>query len=113
MFILSCQGQYALQKREETGLLAGLWQFPNVAGKLETAQALEEVEKMGLAPVELYRQVERKHIFTHIQWQMRGLYLEVRECRNCGHIMVGTEAPEVCPTCDHPRSYFEVHAENY
>ena len=79
MFILSCQGQYALQKREKTGLLAGLWQFPNVAGKLETAQALEEVEKMGLAPVELYRQVERKHIFTHIQWQMRGLYLEVRE----------------------------------
>ena len=79
VFILSCQGQYALQKREETGLLAGLWQFPNVAGKLETAQALEEVEKMGLVPVELYRQVERKHIFTHIQWQMRGLYLEVRE----------------------------------
>ena len=35
------------------------------------------------------------------------------QCSNCGHIVVGTEAPEVCPTCDHPRSYFEVHAENY
>ena len=35
------------------------------------------------------------------------------ECRNCGHIVVGTMAPEVCPTCNHPQSYFEVHAENY
>ena len=35
------------------------------------------------------------------------------ECRNCGHIVVGTEAPEVCPVCNHPQSYFEVRAENY
>ena len=35
------------------------------------------------------------------------------ECRNCGHIVVGTKAPELCPTCVHPQSYFEVHAENY
>ena len=38
---------------------------------------------------------------------------KVWECRNCGHIVVGTQAPEVCPTCNHPQSYFEVHAENY
>ena len=37
----------------------------------------------------------------------------VWECRNCGHIVVGTKAPEVCPVCDHPQSYFEVRAENY
>ncbi len=35
------------------------------------------------------------------------------ECRNCGHIVVGTEAPKVCPVCNHPQSYFEVHAKNY
>ena len=35
------------------------------------------------------------------------------ECRNCGHIVVGTEAPELCPVCNHPRSYFEIHQENY
>ena len=35
------------------------------------------------------------------------------ECRNCGHIVVGTQAPQVCPTCAHPQSYFEVSAENY
>ncbi len=39
--------------------------------------------------------------------------VKVWECRNCGHLVVGTKAPEVCPTCDHPQSYFEVHAENY
>ena len=37
----------------------------------------------------------------------------VWKCRNCGHIVVGTKAPDVCPTCNHPQSYFEVHAENY
>lgn len=35
------------------------------------------------------------------------------ECRNCGHIVVGTTAPEVCPVCKHPKAYFEVKAENY
>ena len=37
----------------------------------------------------------------------------VYKCRNCGHIVVGTKAPEVCPVCAHPQSYFEIHAENY
>ena len=40
-------------------------------------------------------------------------YKKVWECRNCGHIIVGEKAPEVCPTCNHPQSYFEIHAENY
>ncbi len=77
VFILSCDGQYALEKRPGTGLLAGLWQFPNVPGKLETSDALAVMESLGLMPKELHRQVERSHIFTHIRWEMRGLYLEV------------------------------------
>ena len=39
--------------------------------------------------------------------------VKVWECRNCGHLVVGTKAPKMCPTCAHPQSYFEVHAENY
>ncbi|WP_368044234.1 rubredoxin-like domain-containing protein, partial [uncultured Clostridium sp.] len=35
------------------------------------------------------------------------------ECRNCGHIVVGEKAPEVCPVCAHPQAYFEIHAKNY
>ena len=38
---------------------------------------------------------------------------KVWECRNCGHLVKGKKAPEICPTCAHPKSYFEVHAENY
>ena len=77
VFILSCDGSYALQKRPEKGLLAGLWQFPDCPGKLSMESALQEVERMGLKPREVFRQVERRHIFTHIQWEMNGIYLEV------------------------------------
>ena len=79
MFILSCGGKYALEKRPGKGLLAGLWQFPNVAGHLQMEQALAAVEDMGLKPKQVRRQLERQHIFTHIQWQMRGIYLDIAE----------------------------------
>ena len=79
VFIFRCDGRYALEKRPETGLLAGLWQFPNVSKKLTTEKALQEAEQMGLHPRELLRQVERKHIFTHIQWNMTGIYMDVAE----------------------------------
>lgn len=39
--------------------------------------------------------------------------VHVWECRNCGHLVIGTKAPEVCPVCNHPKSYFEVRQENY
>ena len=79
VFILNCGDKFALEKRPNKGLLAGLWQFPNVSGKLETNAALEKLEQLGLQPAELHRQVERSHIFTHITWQMRGYYLSVKE----------------------------------
>ena len=79
MFILSCNGYYALQKRPDKGLLAGLWQYPNVPGHLDTARALAVVEDWGLHPRDILRESEKKHIFTHIQWNMKGIYLEVAE----------------------------------
>ena len=80
VFILSCDGRFALEKRPARGLLAGLWQFPNVPGHLNTAQALETAERWGLRPRNILRESEKKHIFTHIQWNMKGIYLEVAEC---------------------------------
>ncbi len=77
VLVLSCQGRYALEKRPDSGLLAGLWQFPNTSGHLNTQQLLAFVAEKGLAVKDILRQVERKHIFTHIQWNMRGYYLEV------------------------------------
>lgn len=85
VFILSCDGFYALEKRPDTGLLAGLWQFPNVEGKLELQAALDEVEKMGLKPKGIIRQVERKHVFTHIQWNLSGVYVEIAD-KNSGFV---------------------------
>lgn len=79
VFILRCGEYYALQKRASHGLLADLWQFPNVPGHLATAQTLSAIEAMGLRPREIYREVEKKHIFTHIQWNMKGVYLEVSD----------------------------------
>lgn len=76
VFVCCCDGRYALEKRPATGLLAGLWQFPNVPEKLPIQQALTQAEELGLHPREVLRQVERKHIFTHIQWNMQGIYLE-------------------------------------
>ena len=77
VFILSCDGEYALQKRPDTGLLASLWQFPNCPGKQELQQALELVQQWGLTTKDILRQTERSHIFTHIRWEMRGIYMEV------------------------------------
>ena len=80
VFILSGNGKYALEKRKDKGLLAGLWQFPNVSGKLDTKASLSKVEELCLKPKEIYREVERKHVFTHVEWDMRGLYVEVADC---------------------------------
>ena len=79
VFILRCGDLYALEKRPEAGLLAGLWQFPNVPGTLETGDALAALEKMGVKIREICRRVEKKHIFTHIIWHMNGFYLEAAE----------------------------------
>lgn len=78
VFILKCGDRFALQKRPDHGLLASLWQFPNVPGKLETQQALSQTEQWNLHPKELVRAVSRNHIFTHIQWNMTGYYIEVQ-----------------------------------
>ena len=78
--------------------------FPELAQKF---RAVGEIEKHH---EERYRallsNVEAQEVFKKSS-------VKVWECRNCGHIVVGTEAPEVCPVCAHPQSYFEIHAENY
>lgn len=54
----------------------------------------------------LLHNVEAQEVFEKSE-------VKVWECRNCGHIVVGTSAPEVCPVCAHPQAFFEIHAENY
>ncbi|MCI9111757.1 MAG: A/G-specific adenine glycosylase [Eubacterium sp.] len=70
VFLLQCGDSYALTKRTESGLLSGLWQLPNVLGKMDVDYALHTADSFGVQPVELYKQIHRVHIFTHIKWQM-------------------------------------------
>ncbi len=54
----------------------------------------------------LLKNVELQEVFAKSD-------VKVWECRNCGHIVVGEKAPEMCPTCAHPQAYFEIHVDNY
>ena len=77
-FYLICEDCLAVRKRESRGLLAGLWELPNVEGKLDAGQALCYVEDAGCEPAELLKSVERVHVFTHIIWRMRCYYMVCR-----------------------------------
>ncbi len=78
--------------------------FPELAAKFRMVGAIEKRHE------ERYRQllqnVEMQKVFEKSE-------VKVWECRNCGHIVVGEKAPEVCPVCNHPQAYFEIHEENY
>ena len=78
--------------------------FHDIAEKFravaEIEKAHEERYRKLLANVEMQKVFEKSEI---TMW----------ECRNCGHLVMGVKAPDVCPVCAHPQSYFEVHAENY
>ena len=78
--------------------------FPELAVKFRLVGEIEKHHEERYRA--LLHNVEMKEVFAKSE-------VKVWECRNCGHIVVGTSAPEVCPVCNHPQSYFEVHAENY
>ena len=78
--------------------------FPELAAKFRLVGEIEKHHEERYRA--LLKNVESAAVFEKSE-------VKVWECRNCGHIVVGTKAPEVCPTCNHPQSYFEVHEENY
>ena len=78
--------------------------FPELAAKFRMVAAIEKHHEERYRA--LLRNVEAQEVFAKSE-------VKVWECRNCGHIVVGTKAPEICPVCAHPQSYFEIHAENY
>ena len=69
----------------------------------------------GVAAIEKHHEERYRALLKNVEAQevFKKSSVTVWECRNCGHIVVGTEAPEECPVCAHARSYFEVRAENY
>ncbi len=78
--------------------------FPELAQKFRLVAAIEKAHEERYR--KLLENLETAQVFEKSE-------VKVWECRNCGHIVVGTKAPELCPTCAHPQSYFEVRKENY
>ncbi len=78
--------------------------FTELAAKFRLVAAIEKRHEERYRA--LLRNVEAQEVFKKSE-------VKVWECRNCGHIVVGTEAPELCPTCAHPQSYFELVSDNY
>ena len=78
VLLLMRDGKIALRKRPKTGLLAGLWEFPNVEGTLDETAAGAAVEAMGLSVIDWQSRLTAKHIFTHVEWRMTGYTLTVR-----------------------------------
>ena len=78
VLLLMRDGKIALRKRPKTGLLAGLWEFPNVEGALDETAAGAAVEAMGLSVIDWQSRLTAKHIFTHVEWRMTGYALTVR-----------------------------------
>lgn len=76
VFLLRCEGKYAIRKRPKSGLLAGLWEFPALPGTLDAQEALNAAAAWGVQPVSMGRMTEKQHIFTHITWEMRGYEIE-------------------------------------
>lgn len=78
--------------------------FPELAHKFRMVAEIEKRHEERYRA--LLKNVETAQVFEKSE-------VKVWECRNCGHIVVGTKAPEVCPVCNHPQSFFEVHCDNF
>ena len=78
--------------------------FKELAHKFRLVAAIEKHHEERYRA--LLKNIETAQVFEKSE-------VKVWECRNCGHIIVGTKAPEICPTCNHPQSFFEISAENY
>ena len=78
--------------------------FKELADRFRLVAAIEKTHEERYRA--LLKNVEAKEVFSKSS-------VKVWECRNCGHIVIGENAPEKCPTCDHPQSYFELHSDNF
>jgi rubrerythrin len=95
---------------EWTDMYAGFAETAEAEGFPELAARFRMVAEIEKHHEERYRAL-LKNVETQEVFRKSGL--TVWECRNCGHLVIGTAAPEVCPVCAHPQAYFEVRAENY
>lgn len=88
VLVLEHEGKFALHKRADKGLLAGLWEFPNISGKIKKESFMEVIEEGNYTVKELG---ESKHIFSHIEWHMVGYYIHLNKKPDKDYIWVTRE----------------------
>ena len=82
----------AIRKRPKKGLLAGLYELPNVEGHLSQEEALASVKELALSPIRIQKLPEAKHIFSHVEWQMQGYAILVEEPEQEGTLIYAEAA---------------------
>lgn len=97
LWILECDGKYAISQRDSVGLLANLWQFPNESGLLSPEEAIKYLSDKGIHVSDILMQLDKVHVFTHIRWNMRGYYLKVRKMNEAYRWMTKEEIDASIP----------------
>ncbi len=102
VFLLVCDGKAALQKRPDKGLLAGMWEFPHAPGFLSPEQAEQTLEEWGIVPAKVSGLKPAKHIFSHVEWHMRGYLATLQPgetpARFCWHTVQELKDQYALPT---------------
>ena len=91
VFVIRDNDKVAIQKRPKKGLLAGLYELPNIEGTFTKEEALDYVKSMHLAPIRILELEPAKHIFSHIEWQMQGYMILVEEAGFSGEEQEGSD----------------------
>jgi A/G-specific adenine glycosylase len=79
ILLLEYQNRYAIHKRLEKGLLSGLWELPGIENRVSEAELAKTLEELGLVAEQITRMEDAKHIFSHVEWQMTGYHIQLKE----------------------------------
>ena len=102
VLLLRCGERYAIEKRPEKGLLAGLWEFPNVDGHLSADEAHAFAKALGARPTKVTSAGEATHVFTHIEWHMHGYFVE---CEDMPASLTWATPTEIADTYTIPKAF--------
>jgi A/G-specific adenine glycosylase len=92
VLLITYNDKFALRKRDETGLLPNLWEFPNFEGHLTLEQCVPVLNGLGITACEVSELPPAKHIFTHLEWHMKGYFVRVSELRDSPDFVWATKA---------------------
>lgn len=112
VFLLQCGERIAVRKRPAKGLLSGLWEFPNVEGKLSRQQAANTASDWNLHPTQIQLEYQYTHVFSHVEWRMTAYYLLCRQMTPEFHWVTLEEMETEVPMPSAFRPFLELMKNN-